>query len=395
METQRPDMADVGETRPGRSAGQSPLRVAHLSSVHDPFDVRIFHKECASLVTAGHEVSLVAPHEQQVETSPVCVRAVPRPRGRLSRMTRTARDVYRIARELDADVYHFHDPELIPVGLLLKLRGKRVVYDVHEDLPRQVLSKYWIPRWCRRPVALLAELLEWPASRIFDAVVTATPTIARRFPPRSTVVVRNYPIVGELAGIDGEDYCARARAVVYVGGISEVRGARAMVRAMAELPERLGATLELVGTCSPAGFESELGRLTGWSCVRYHGFQDRLGVASILARARVGLVVLEPRPNYLEALPVKLFEYMAAGIPCVASDFPLWREIVTSAGCGLLVQPGDPEAIAHAIAWLLEHETEARDMGRRGREAVEGTYNWQSEARTLIELYATFGERKH
>ena len=164
-----------------------------------------------------------------------------------------------------------------------------------------------------------------------------------------------------------------------------------MVAAMECLPAQLGAELELVGTFSPAPLEGALGLEEAWSRVVYHGRQERDGVAAALSRARVGLVVLQPRPNYLEALPVKLFEYMAAGIPCVASDFPLWREIIETAQCGLLVDPGDPEAIAAAVAWLLENESDAREMGQRGREAVENVYNWEGEARRLVDLYARFG----
>lgn len=381
-------MADVSRPRPVGSTERAKLRVAHLSSVHEPFDTRIFYKECAALAAAGHDVSLVAPYEGDVEDSLVHVHPITPRRGRLNRMTRTVCEVYRTARKLDADVYHFHDPELIPVGLLLKWRGKHVVYDAHEDLPRQMRSKYWIPRWLRGPLAIVVELLERPAARWFDAVVAATPSIARRFPAALTVVVRNYPIATEFASVAGEGYDARAQTVVYVGAITEPRGARQMVAAMGCLPQRFDALLELVGTFTPTLLEGELVLEDAWSRVVYHGYQKRDGVASVLSRARLGLVVLQPRPNYLEALPVKLFEYMAAGIPCVVSDFPLWREIVESAQCGLLVDPSDPEAIAAAIAWLLENESEAKAMGERGREAVESEYNWQGEAKKLVELYA-------
>ena len=114
---------------------------------------------------------------------------------------------------------------------------------------------------------------------------------------------------------------------------------------------------------------------------------SRGGVKELLNSARAGLVLLHPRINYVDALPIKLFEYMAVGIPVIASDFPLWRTIVDGANCGILVDPMKPEQIAKAIDWLLDNPREARKMGERGRRAVLERYNWSLEEKKLIELY--------
>jgi len=362
-------------------------RIAHLTSAHLPFDTRIFHKECRTLAEAGYEVVLVAPHSGDETVGGIRIRAVPPARSRRERMTRTRQAVWHAARAADAALYHFHDPELIPVGVALKLAGKRVVYDVHEDLPRQILAKPWIAPPLRRLVSLGAASTEWFATRLFDGVVAATPHIAGRFPPGRTVLVQNFPRRGELILPGSAPYDQRPPDVAYVGGISEGRGIREMVAALGLLPADLRARLVLAGWFVPEALEREFPGWPGGDRVAFAGRLDRDGVAALLGRARAGLVLFKPAPNHGEAQPNKLFEYMAAGIPVVASDFPLWRQVVEETGCGLVADPCNPEAIAGAVARLLHNPAEAEQMGQRGRRAVETRFNWDAEGHKLVELY--------
>lgn len=364
-----------------------PRKVVHLTSVHPTFDVRIFHKECRSLADAGFEVVLIAPGERDTARDGVRIRAVPMPRSRQDRMVRTTCQVFLAARDEDADVYHFHDPELIPVGLALKLLGKRVVYDVHENYPKTIMSKAYVPPVLRRTVAGLANLVELLVAAGADATVAAVPHIGARFPAYKTVVVQNFPVRAELEALARTPYAGRPATVAYVGGIARVRGIVEAVAAMGELPDDVPAVLRLAGEFRPAGLLAEVAAMPGWRRVDHLGWLSRDRIVEVLAEARVGLVTLYPEPNYLESYPIKMFEYMAAGVPLVASDFPLWREIVDGAGCGLLVDPMDPRAIAAAIRYLLAHPDEAEAMGRRGREAVWSSYTWDVQARKLVGLY--------
>jgi glycosyltransferase involved in cell wall biosynthesis len=360
-------------------------RVVHLTSVHRPADTRIFAKECRTLARAGHEVTLVAPAPRSEVVDGIAISAVSEPRGRLERMTRTVAAVRRRALELDADLYHFHDPELMPLGVELRRRGRAVIYDVHEDAPRAMLTKSWIPPWARRPVARAVELGEPFAARGLSAIVAATPTIGARFerlgPP--TVVVNNFPVIGDLSGPAG-DGAPREAATCYVGDINRLRGAIEMVDAAG----LAGVPLLLAGTFSEPGLRDEAAARPGWASVQELGQLTRPEVAAMFARARAGLVVLHPAPNNVNGRPNKLFEYMSAGLAVIASDFPLWREIVDAAGCGLCVDPLDPSAIAGAMRRLGNDGDEAAAMGARGREAVRDRFNWDSEAPKLVELYA-------
>ncbi len=362
------------------------MKIAHLTSVHPVVDTRILHKEAATLAAAGHDVVLVAVAERGATLRGVRVHPVARAGSRLGRMTGTALRVLRAARAERADVYHFHDPELIPVGLCLKLAGKRVIYDVHDDLPAAVLSKAWITPALRRPVARVVAVLEAGLARLFDVVVVANPAHGNRFPAARTVAVRNLP---DLAEFDTAvpSQAARAAAVVYVGDLTRARGALQMVEAMALLPPSSPVRLWLGGRFSEPGLEAACRAQAGWARVDFLGWLERAAVTGRLARARVGLVPLQPVPHYQANTPVKLFEYMAAGLPVVTADLPLCREVVETAGCGLVVDARDPAAIAGAVQWLLEHPDEAEAMGRRGRATVEQRYTWQAESRALLAIY--------
>ncbi len=363
--------------------------VCHISSVHQAHDVRIALKECRSLSADHGEVHLVAPGELPAGISGIRHHPLEAGRGgRLRRVFFRGCRAYRIAAKLRADVYHFHDPELIPFGLLLRASGRRVLYDVHEDVPRDVLSKDWIAPFLRRPVAAGMEGVEWFAAKMFTGIVAATPTIALRFPPEKTVVVQNFPILREFPREDPVPYARREPLFAYVGGLTEARGAVEMVAAVDGMGGE-GVRLQLAGAVASPGLGERLAAMPGWGKVDFHGWLDRTEIAALLGRVRAGLVVLHPIRNYAESWPIKLFEYMAAGLPVIASDFPLWREIVEEAGCGLLVDALDPAAIAKAMQWILDHPEEARAMGERGRRAVEEKYNWETEAEKLRRFYRT------
>lgn len=291
----------------------------------------------------------------------------------------------RVAWGLRADLYHLHDPELIPLGLALRFAGRRVVFDAHEDLPLQVSTKSWIPLRLRPVISLGARWLLFVAERALNRVIAATPSIAETY--RHAVIVQNFPLISELPLERRSPYVSRQHIVAYIGAITEVRGARQMIEAVGLLTSGLQPQLELAGVFSPSSLADSCQELNGWSRVRYHGWASREQVRGILERARAGLVVLQPAPNYYDSYPTKLFEYLAAGIPVIASDFPLWRKIITSGGFGLVVDPTDPRAIADTITYLLEHPGEAEAMGERGRQAVSERFNWDAQAKVLLQAY--------
>ncbi len=363
------------------------VRIAHVSSVHKPYDSRIFLKECRSLANRGYNVYYVVRHEKDEMIDGVNIVGIEKRKGRLARMFRTVWDIYGKTLIINPQIVHFHDPELIPIGLLFHIHGKKVIYDVHEDLPRQILAKNYIHSLFKHPMSWMASILEWVSTRTYiDRVVVVTEKIAKRFPQNKTILLQNYPLLDELVCDEPAPYRSRPNNVIYVGGISRIRGALDNIKAFEKVKDE-SCRFVLVGGFESTAFEQECRRMKGWGKVDYLGWLDRSQVRASLDSSRIGLVLFHPVPNHIEAQPNKLFEYMSAGIPVIASDFPLWRRIVETAGCGILVDPKDSSQIATAIDRLIENENEAEQMGKAGRKAVLEGYNWAYEERKLIGLY--------
>ena len=364
-------------------------KVIHFTSVHPPFDVRIFHKECKSLAKAGYDVRLLCCGTQDADIDDVQIRVIGKPKNRLSRMTASCIHLYRQCVEADADIYHFHDPELLGIGLLLRARGKTVIYDVHEDVPKNMFSKSYLPSLLRPTIARAAAGLEGIACRRFSALVAATPAIGERMDTlnRNTIVVQNFPVVDELKPTS-DHLSQRPPLLVYAGVIARRRGLHEMIAAMGLLPDSLGSALVLAGEFETPKERLEASRLAGWGRIQEIGILNRRQINELLSRARIGLVLYHPTPNHVRAGPHKLFECMAAGMPVIASDFPSWQRVIQGNECGFVVNPLDPRAIANSIEFILTHPAEADQMGRNARLAAEKYYNWDFEARKLLDLYS-------
>ena len=360
-----------------------------MTTVHPRSDARILLKEVATLSRSlERKVYLFVQDGAGDGQSPEGAHIVDtgRPLSRLTRMTKGAARMMGAVRRRRAEIVQFHDPELLPWAFFLQFMGMKVVYDVHEDVPRQILHNPRLAPLARRALSPMVSAVEWLAGRYLSGIVAATPEIARRFPTRKTVLVRNYPLLDEFPPLPARSFAQREKAFAYIGGLTRVRGLFAMTEAIAHLscPE---VKLRLAGNFIDEAEREAVMASSAGRRLQIEGWLDRTEVAHLLSQVQAGLVVLAPIENYIEARPVKLFEYMAAGLPVIASDFPRWREIVEGAECGLLVDPTDPAAIAAAMKWILDNPLEAQAMGERGRQAIFEQYNWAPEGKALVALY--------
>lgn len=360
----------------------SPLKIIHLSSAHPDLDVRIFLKECRSLAKRFPmaEVHLVLSGVTERVEEGVHIHTVPARTGsRLKRMWQTVNHVYEKALSLDGSIYHIHDPELLRIVPKLKRKGKLVIYDAHEDLPRQLIGKSYLPM-----SRLFSVFFEWYENYIVkgvDAVITATPFIRDRFQKFHARVldINNFPLVSEL---EFEESNEERSHVCYIGGITPIRGISQLVDAM----QFTQTTLQLAGTLAPS-YQEELEQSRGWSQVVPRGHVSRMEALSIKQKAFAGIVTFLPLPNHINAQPNKIFEYMASGIPVIGSNFPMWKELIEVQELGICVDPENPKAIGEAIEYLRLNPELARAMGDRGKQRVKDTYNWSVEEEKLVKCY--------
>ena len=352
-------------------------KVCILTSVHPPFDDRIFHKEAKTLVKAGYDVVLIVQHNKEEIIDGVRIVPLPKPRNRFERMTRVAWRLFGLALKEKADVYHFHDPELIFVGLILKIFRKKVVYDVHENVSKQILNKDWLGNpFIRKLAATVFNVFEQFSVFFFNGIVAATEDIARKFSPSKTILLRNFPILELIDNAKPIDVEKTKKVVIYAGGLTRIRGIKEIIQAMEYLDDK--AELWLLGKWGSKEFEKECRSLKGWQYTKYLGYKKLEEVYGYMKKSNIGIAILYPIKNYLNSLPVKAFEYMSCSLPIIMSNFPYWQEIFKD--CALFADPKDPKDIATKIEYLLKNPGIAKKLGTRGRNLVEKKCSWEAES---------------
>ena len=367
------------------------MKACILTTAHSPYDERIFHKEARSLADAGYDVVIVAPYERSELKEGIRIQPVAPLSSRLDRIRRL-KPLYQAALQEDADIYHFHDPDLIPVGLRLSRKHKKsVIYDVHEYYGDSLLTRYWLPKPFRKLVAKTVDLLEKRAARSFAGIITVNSHMAELFRSKNPEgeILHNYPLKRQFEFPRPDKI--KPPVILYLGGINRERGLEVILRAMPLVREKHPeAVCELVGPAETDDLGPEFQDLAPWlerGNVHLRGKVPYEQVPAILAQCSIALVPLLPTLNYRKAIPVKLLEYMAAGLPVVGSRFGYIEEIIAKNHCGLLTEPGDPESLSRDICTLIENPETSLKYGQKGWDAFQREYTWENEQGKLLNLY--------
>jgi glycosyltransferase involved in cell wall biosynthesis len=356
-----------------------------LTTVHDPFDSRVFYKEARSLARAGYAVTLLGQGAPDQVIDGVRFKPLP-PRPPAQHAWKRwfrLRKVWIRARQENADLYLLHDPELTPVGLLLKWGGKRVIYDVHEHVPYQILDKDWIPARLRPLVAWTYDHYERAIVGRFDAIIAAFEQIADRFPRANPVIIRNVPESSLWLPADPAHSTDNKIIAVYSGAVQADRCILELVQAANLVDPALKVEVWIVGRFVSATYEAEV-RAAAGEHVRLLGYMPHHEIPTLLAQSHIGLMSLRPQRNSSVNWPIKLFEYMAAGLPMVMTDNPFWLDL--AGGCAVTVDIEDPHDIARGLTELARDPARRAELGARGRALIAEKYNWPDEERKLVNL---------
>lgn len=366
------------------------IKVCHMTSSHKADDVRIFQKECTSLAAAGYETYLVAQGGSYEANGVHIVGAGPLPQKRWKRLALFAHKIYKTALSVDADIYHFHDPELLPYGLKLKRKGKKVIFDSHEHTAASILETRWIPVPLRKSIYVLFSAFQKHVCKTIDAVITVTPNLISFFSAMqpNTVQVSNYPILDNRP--QRNVVAQKKKQIVFAGGITDEWCHHTILEALEKLPD---CRYVLCGRVNDNRYLERLKMMKAWPQVDFRGQIPHSEVAGILSESAVGLAVLRPGNNTDGTNGsmgnTKIFEEMMAKLPVVCTGFKRWREFVEGYKCGICVDSTNAEEIATGIRYLLDHPAEAQQMGENGYRAVKEKYNWAVEEKKLLTLYKT------
>ncbi len=369
------------------------MKVCHMTVTHKATDNRIFEKECKSLYNNGYEISVIAPNIQDCELDGLRIYGVSLSSHPLARLFYGAKKIYKKALEVDADVYHFHDIELFKYGVKLKKRGKKVIFDSHEDWIGYTQEIAWLPALIKNYMAANIRHSYKKHLQEFDAVITVSPHIVDNLKKYSDKVwmITNYPIIQPQDSVPFtlQDYQTRKKKFCYAGTVYTWSNQQFILKAMQDIND---ITYYIIGPVA----EKYKRQLTALDGARKANFIPRIPKAEVLkhyANSISGFVILNYSPNSnWEKGTIgsnKIFEYMLAGLPIICTDFECWKEmIIDKYQCGIYVKPGDTEAIQKAIQAILDDPEKAYAMGQRGQQAVMKEFNWHTQEKKLLELYS-------
>lgn len=361
-------------------------KICHVTSVHSRYDIRIFQKECRSLARNGYEVYLIVndDKENEVIDGVQIISTGYFPPNRICRFLFSRGKIKKKMKGIDAEVYHFHDPDLLPLANALTRKNKKVIFDSHENVPEQIQDKEWLPKYARKMISIVYSQYEKYSLKKYTAVISVTPHIVERLKKynKNTIMLTNFPILkNEITDRSPK------RKICFAGGIDAQWNHDKILEAIVKIKD---VTYVLAGS----GSREYLGYLKsfkGWEDVEYHGRIPFEKVRSLYSECLLGVAL-----NYSKQVKgqgtlgnTKLFEYMEAGLPIICTDYTLWKEIMTKNQCGIAVNPLDVPQITEAIRYFLDNPEIAMKMGENGRLAAEREYNWSTQEEKLIALYST------
>lgn len=370
------------------------MKVVYIASpIHDYKDVRIFQKEAISLAENNYQVYLLAQSPQSLFYNGVQIEKAPTYKNRVQRLLNQPVILFKMLKK-KVDIYHIHNPDMLIIGFILKLIGKSVIYDTHEDFSKRILMREWIPLFARKKVASIVSGLEKLASNYFDATIVTQPQMIKRF-GKKTYLIENAPllqseVITKAIEISNNKEKEEGEVrVIYVGGISSTRGLIETIKALHEVNKVFACRMWMIGPCYEKSLIKQLSELPGWEYVDYLGYLTQEEAFAYMIKSDIGMVTILDVGDHSTTSPNKLFEYQRFALPFISSNFPKWVEQVGYTESGMFVNPSNINEIIKGISILGLNPELRKEMGLRGRKFIYNEFNWEMESIKMLEIYKT------
>lgn len=369
--------------------------VAIVTSIHMDFDARIW-KHARALAEAGVAVHLVCPWQVdgEHERPGINFHTFRRVQRRALRPLLIPWRVFGALRRCigRVSIVHFHDIDLLPWMSMLSL-FKPVVYDIHENYPEEMMVRDWVPDWARPLMFHGVRSAQWLLASVVRNLVLVADSQEADLPKRHVrkIYVRNYATVA-LEEKVVQNHASRPDAVVFTGAHHVSNGSLLLLDIAQRLSRRrpgvpFYVTSRFASEDFRARFLAEVDRRALTDIVQVLPYVRPDEIMSVLGKATIAITPNLRVTQQINGVHTKLFEYMAAGLPIVASDLPHQVKVVGEEGVGLLAKPEDPESFVKCIEELLDDREKAGRLGRRGREVFREKYSWESQMPRLREFY--------
>lgn len=369
------------------------MKICHITSAHSRYDARIFSRQCVTLARNGYEVVLICCDGKAEE---VCNNVIIKS---YSKVIMSKKDRFKLLIKnksfilyllsINADVYQFHDIELLEIGRILKKRKKCVVFDSHENWRGYLLRFFPDNRICRGLYNYFFTLYYKKVLPDFDAIFSVSPNMVDDLKPynENIFMVSNYPSISNNF-IEG-NLKKKTTYIVYAGTVYSISNQPIIVKALSEISYPI--RYKVVGRMSNK-IKGEMLSIDGADKVDFVNWISKEELDDILVNSMAGIVLLDYDPIccYEEGQlgSNKIFEYMMAGIPVICTNFRLWKElIIDKYHCGIAINPKDVKALKEAIIFIYENRDEAVRMGERGKEAILNEFNWEKYEKEYLSIY--------
>lgn len=366
-------------------------KVCHVISGYYRIDARVFQRQCKSLKKFGFEVSVLT-NDGEIEEIIDGIKFFSCEKtynSRIKTMIYATKQFFKKAKEIDADIYQLHSPELFPLGLKLKNLGKKVVYDAHEDLPRHIQEKEWVPIFLRKPISYLIEIYMNYVLKKYDYIITPHSHVVESLKNKvkNIELIANFPLVKTLNNFSLEDYLKRDNIICYTGTVYSYSNQELLASSLTFIES---LKYHIAGYIDDE-FLSNLKKLDKKDVIKFFGRISWYELSSFYQKATIGYVLYDYKLNLGYKLGSygtnKIFEYMEEGLPFICTDYILWKEICDKYNCGLYVEPGNRVQLSNALNYLVNNKSEAYKMGQNGKLAVKNFFNWDTQEIKYIEIF--------